>query len=71
MKILSLNTQYKTNYNPSYGTKKSDWKIQKQDNGVFVPQKRYKFEKICEYILCGLIIVDIIRIFVERKKPLL
>ena len=38
MKILSLNSQYKTNiFNPSYGTTKSDWKIQKTENGIFIP----------------------------------
>lgn len=71
MKISSLNMQYKTNYNPNYGANNSDWKIQKKDDGVFIPLKRYKFEKFCEYILCGVVIADIIKIFVESKKYLL
>lgn len=68
MKIASITNYQNNHYIPLKN--KSDWKIQKKDEGVFIPKKRYKFEKICGYILGGLMIVDIIRLLGKSNRPM-
>lgn len=61
MKISSINSQFKTNsYRQHFGDRKSDWKIQKLEDGVFVPQKRYRVERTCEIIFYILLGIDLI-----------